>query len=93
MNPILVSVTIPAYNRAVNIERAVDSVLTQSCKPLEVIVVDDGSIDRAAEILDRYNDRIRIIRQRNRDPGAARNAGIELVAGKARTSGEAASTD
>lgn len=72
----LVSVIIPAYNRAHSVARSIDSVLQQSYQPLEVIVVDDGSTDGTAESLAAYGDRILLIRQRNGGPSAARNTGV-----------------
>ncbi len=78
----LVSVIIPSYNRAKTIERAVNSVLAQSWKSLEVIVVDSESTDGTAEILAAYGDKIRLIRQKKEGPGAARNAGIIAARGE-----------
>jgi glycosyltransferase involved in cell wall biosynthesis len=78
----LASVIIPTYNRAGTIGRALDSVLAQSWKPLEVIVVDSYSTDRTAEILDRYSGRVSVIRRPKQGPGAARNAGIKLAQGE-----------
>jgi glycosyltransferase involved in cell wall biosynthesis len=75
----LVSAIIPTYNRARTIERAVNSVLGQSWQPMEVIVVDDGSTDQTNDILARYGDRIRVIRQKNQGPSDARNAGIKAA--------------
>jgi glycosyltransferase involved in cell wall biosynthesis len=78
----LVSVIIPTYNGLKTIERAVNSVLGQSWKPLEVIVVDDGSTDRTADILEGYGNRIRLIRQKNQGPSVARNVGIKAARGE-----------
>lgn len=76
-----VSVIIPAYNAESWIRRAVDSVLAQCHAPREIIVVDDGSTDRTAEILNQYECRIRVIRQSNRGLSAARNVGINAACG------------
>ncbi len=78
----LVSVVIPTYNRARTIARAVDSVLAQTWKPLEIIIVDSCSTDRTADVLTRYCGRIRLVRQERRGPSAARNAGIKEARGE-----------
>jgi glycosyltransferase involved in cell wall biosynthesis len=78
----LVSVIIPTFNRARTIERAVNSVLGQSWEPIEIIVVDDGSADRTTDILAAYGDKIRLIRQENQGPSAARNTGIQAAKGE-----------
>lgn len=77
MDHLTVSVTIPTYNRAHLIRRAVDSVLNQTKPGDEVIVVDDGSSDNTEEILKPYGDNIRYIRTVNSGAGAARNRGIQ----------------
>lgn len=61
-----VSLVIPAYNAEAHLSQALDSVLHQTRPPDEVIVVDDGSADRTAEIAASYGDRVRLIRQTNR---------------------------
>jgi glycosyltransferase involved in cell wall biosynthesis len=78
----LVSAIIPTYNRAATIERAVKSILMQSWRSMEVIVVDDGSTDGTAEVLTPYRDRINLICQNNRGPSAARNTGIKAAKGE-----------
>jgi glycosyltransferase involved in cell wall biosynthesis len=60
----------------------VNSVLAQTWKPIEVIVVDDGSTDDTEGILARYGDQIRLIRQKNQGPSTARNAGIQTARGE-----------
>jgi glycosyltransferase involved in cell wall biosynthesis len=77
----LVSVIIPAFNRENTVTRAVESVLAQTYKETELIVVDDGSTDGTISALSRYGDRIRLIRQANAGPSAARNAGIRAALG------------
>lgn len=69
------SVIIPCYNQAHWLPEAVESALAQTPVP-QVIVVDDGSSDRTAEVAASYGDRIHLIRQRNAGLPAARNAGI-----------------
>jgi glycosyltransferase involved in cell wall biosynthesis len=78
----LVSVIIPTYNRAKTIKRAVNSVLGQTWKEMEVIVVDDGSTDQTGEILKVYGDKIRVIHRQNGGASAARNTGIKAAAGE-----------
>jgi glycosyltransferase involved in cell wall biosynthesis len=72
-----VSVIIPTYNRAKRLKKAIDSVLAQSWQNFELIVVDDGSDDNTAELIEKYNTDIVYIRQENSGPAAARNRGIE----------------
>lgn len=72
-----ISVVIPVYNCAAYIAAALDSVLTQTCPPAEVIVVDDGSTDETAAALDSYRGRIKYVYQNNRGEPAARNRGID----------------
>lgn len=78
------SVVIPAYNREVLIKKAVDSVLTQTFTDFEVIVVDDASKDRTAEVVQAYTDpRVKLIRQNvNGERGVARNTGNEASQGR-----------
>lgn len=83
-NP-LVSVVIPMYNAGRYITQAVDSVLAQTYRPIEILVVDDGSTDDSAAILQAYGSRIRYLHQKNQGQSIARNRGItesqgELVA-------------
>jgi len=80
----LVSVVIPVYNVEMYIEEALDSVLAQTYKNIEIIVVDDQSPDNSIEIIqERYSDsRIRIIRQKNRGLAGARNTGIRNAKGR-----------
>ena len=82
MNPPLVSVIIPTYNRAATIADAVDSVLCQTYREIEVIVVDDGSMDSTLEVLRGYSDRIQVLRQENAGPSAARNRGVAVSTGE-----------
>lgn len=79
-----VSVIIPVYNRSHVIERAVQSVLNQTCQDFEVIIIDDASSDNTWKKLDKLNDkRIRKIRNRkNRGPAGSRNIGIREARGK-----------
>jgi glycosyltransferase involved in cell wall biosynthesis len=78
-----VSVVMPAYNVAPFIATSVESVLQQSFTDLELIVVDDGSVDGTADRLSGFRDpRLRVIRQANSGSAAARNSGILLASGQ-----------
>lgn len=76
------SVIIPTYNRASFVTKAVDSVLRQSFKDYEVVLVDDGSIDTTRQALQQYGKRITVIQQPNSGVSAARNRGIGNASGK-----------
>lgn len=79
----LFSVVIPVYNRAEVIGETVESVLRQDFGgPFEVVVVDDGSTDATPAVLARYAGRVRVLRQKNAGPGAARNFGIRSARGE-----------
>lgn len=72
------SVIIPLFNKAPYIRRALDSVLGQTFKDYEIIVVDDGSTDDGPAIVASYSDsRIRLLHQENSGPNEARNRGIK----------------
>lgn len=78
-----VSVIIPVYKAEKYIAATVQSVLDQTYKNFELIIVDDGSPDKSVEICQQFNDRrIKIIRQQNRGVCAARNAGIRQAEGE-----------
>ena len=71
-----ISVVLPCYNRAYCLRRSLDSILKQSQSVAEIIVVDDGSTDNTASLLDHYASDIHVIHQENRGVSAARNTGI-----------------
>lgn len=81
-NPVDFSVIIPTYNRATLLNRTLESVLAQTFKDFEVIVVDDGSTDNTASVTASYQGKVRFFRQQNRGPGAARNLGAKHAAGR-----------
>ena len=76
-----ISVIIPTFNRIGLLQRAIDSVLNQSLKPYEIIVVDDGSTDGTGEIIKQKYKSIKIIQQKNSGVSAARNNGIKHAKG------------
>ncbi len=74
----LVSIVIPAYNAAVTLDETLESVLAQTCRDWEAIVVDDGSTDATLEIAERWcarDDRIRTLRKKQGGVSDARNKG------------------
>src|ERR1022692_1013467 len=80
----LVSVIIPAYRAAETIADTLDSVLAQTFKDYEIIVVNDGSPDSEdlEKALEPYRERIIYLRQENQGPGGARNTGIRTARGQ-----------
>jgi glycosyltransferase involved in cell wall biosynthesis len=79
----LVSTIIPTFNRREEIVYAVRSVLAQTYPAIEIIVVDDGSIDSTAEMVERWwGDRVRILRKPNGGVASARNVGLAVARGE-----------
>lgn len=81
----MVSVIIPVYNGAEFVEKCIRSVMEQSYRDLEIIVIDDGSTDNSYEIcqkLAKEDDRIRLVHQENAGVSAARNKGLDLAQGE-----------
>lgn len=78
----LVSVIVPAYNCEKYLERALSSVLAQSWKNFEIIVVNDGSTDGTAEQAAKFGDKINYVSQKNAGASSARNRGIQLARGE-----------
>lgn len=78
----LVSVILPVYNRAGWVARAVDSVLAQTHRHLELLVVDDGSTDDTRRVLESFGPRITVVEQPHAGAEAARNLGLERARGE-----------
>jgi hypothetical protein len=78
----LVSIIVNNYNYARYIGATIDSALAQTWRPLEVLVVDDGSTDDSWALIERYGDRVRAIRQANGGQGAAFNTGLAASRGQ-----------
>jgi glycosyltransferase involved in cell wall biosynthesis len=76
-----ISVIIGVYNAEPYLAEALDSVLMQDYRPLELIVVDDGSTDASGEVAQRYEE-VHFIRQANGGNGSARNTGVEAATGE-----------
>jgi glycosyltransferase involved in cell wall biosynthesis len=79
---IKVSVVIPTYNSARFVTSAIESVLAQTFKDFEILVIDDGSTDNTSEVLERYNSPVRYFYKPNGGVSSARNYGIENACGK-----------
>ncbi|WP_197444374.1 glycosyltransferase family 2 protein [Maioricimonas rarisocia] len=77
-----ISAVVPAYNAADTIARTIQSILDQTLPVCEVIVVDDGSKDETARIIDRFGAPVRRITQENAGPNAARNHGVREARGE-----------
>ncbi|MBU3822288.1 glycosyltransferase family 2 protein [Flavobacteriaceae bacterium XHP0103] len=84
MNP-LVSVIIPVYNAEKFLEKCIDSLLSQSFKDYEVLLINDGSSDHSGSVCHKYSNidnRIRVFHQKNKGASAARNLGMEKAKGE-----------
>ena len=85
MSQTKLSIIVPIYNVAPYLISCIDSILCQTFKDYELILVDDGSTDGSEKICDLYSqkdNRIRVIHQRNKGLSGARNTGIEMAIGK-----------
>ncbi len=78
----LVTCIIPVFNSEKYIESAIESVLNQTYKNIEIIVIDDGSTDDTPKLIKQYDGKIRYIRQANSGSAAARNLGISNSSGE-----------
>lgn len=80
----IVSVIIPVYNVERYVERCIKSVISQDYKDLEIILVDDGSLDKSGDICDYYSNmdsRIKVIHKKNEGLGEARNTALDIIKG------------
>jgi glycosyltransferase involved in cell wall biosynthesis len=78
------SIIVPAFNAAQTLSATLESLISQSFRDMEIIVVDDGSTDRTAKMAERFtarDPRIRFLGQPNRGPAGARNTGIAAASG------------
>ena len=82
MRYVTASVIISARDAARTIGETLDSIAAQTAAPLEIILVDDGSIDETADIAERHPARVHVVRSVNRGPAAAANTGVGLSRGK-----------
>lgn len=80
-----ISVIVPVYNAEKFLNRCIDSVLNQSFSNFELLLIDDGSTDKSAEIYNEYiskDNRVKVILQNNSGPAAARNTGVKNAIGE-----------
>jgi len=80
-DPNRISVIIPTYNREASLEKAIKSVLDQTHKNTELIVIDDGSTDDTTHIIDKYSQKIRYFSKLHGGVSSARNFGLEKSTG------------
>ena len=81
----MISIIVPIYNVEKYLPKCLDSLIHQTCRDLEIILVDDGSPDKCPEICDSYaalDARVRVIHQKNSGVSAARNAGLAAAKGE-----------
>lgn len=79
----MISIVIPLYNKEHQIANTLQSVFAQTYTDYEIVIVNDGSTDKSAEVVEKINDpRIRLIQQQNAGVSAARNKGIEESRGE-----------
>lgn len=81
----LISIIVPIYNVADYLPRCLDSIVAQTYRTLDIILIDDGSTDRSGDICDQYaltDSRIRVIHQPNGGLSSARNAGLDIAKGE-----------
>lgn len=82
---IKLSIIMPVYNSGIYLYKAVDSILSQSLKDFELILVDDGSFDGSGQVCDKYaiqDDRVKVIHQKNGGICNARNAALKIAIGE-----------
>ena len=78
----LISCIVPVFNGERYLREALDSILAQTYRPLELLVVDDGSTDGTAAVVASYGEQIRYLSQPNAGPAAARNLGLQAAIGE-----------
>ena len=81
----LISVIVPVYNVEKYVEKCVESIINQTYKNIEIILVDDGSTDNSGKIIDNISlkdNRIKVIHKENGGLSDARNAGLDICNGK-----------
>ena len=77
-----VSCIVPVFNGERYLAETIESILAQTARPLEVVVVDDGSTDRTAELTESFGEPVRLVRQEHRGVSSARNLGVREARGE-----------
>lgn len=77
-----ISVIVPAYNASNYIEKCIDSLLSQTLKNIEIIIVNDGSTDDTEKKISKYKNKIKVINQKNSGVASARNKGLSVSTGE-----------
>ena len=81
----MISIIVPVYNSEKYIDKCLDSILNQTYKDLEIVLVNDGSNDQSLKILEKYalrDTRIKVVNQENKGVAAARNTGLDNATGE-----------
>lgn len=80
----LVSVIIPVYNAKLYVKRCLDSIVNQTYKNLQILIIDDGSFDGSSDICESYmtDKRVQVFHQKNSGASAARNFGLDRAEGE-----------
>ena len=84
MNP-LISIIVPVYNAQNTLNRCIDSIMNQTFYDWELLLIDDGSIDKSGEICDKYaefDNRVKVFHKKNEGVSTTRNLGIKNSIGK-----------
>ena len=85
MDKAKISVIVPVYNTEKFLNNCIESILNQTHKNLEVIIIDDGSTDNSPAICDEYakkDSRVKVIHKENGGVSSARNAGLDIASGE-----------
>jgi glycosyltransferase involved in cell wall biosynthesis len=78
----VVSCIVPVFNGERYLQEALESIRSQTYRPLDIVVVDDGSTDGSADIAKAFRERVRYVRQSNAGPSSARNSGLTVATGE-----------
>ena len=84
MSDTLISIIVPVYNSEQTLQQCIESILWQTYKNIELLLIDDGSTDRSSEICDEYarkDSRVRVFHKENGGVSSARNVGLENARG------------